>query len=358
MQVLIIDDDPVTIELVTGGLQHYGYDVTAARDGREGFELVRSGRFHLVVSDWQMPHMSGLDLCREIRKRSWSGYIYVILLTSRSGVENVVSGFDAGADDFLTKPFQLEELRMRLRTGERILSLESRDLMIFAMAKLTESRDTDTGAHLERMREYSRILADEMSHWPEFWETIDGDYVQLLYLTSPLHDVGKVAIPDSVLLKPGRLTPDEFEVMKQHTVLGGEMLSEVARARPEAQFLDMAQKIAFSHHERYDGQGYPFGLQGNEIPLCARLVAVADVYDALTSKRVYKPAFPHEMAREIILDGAGTQFDPMVVKAFENREADFVAVSQRYRDEAEEAADAAVACLAAEAAAQGAATSA
>jgi putative two-component system response regulator len=152
MRVLVVDDDPVSCELLSAGLQYFGHEVTVAYDGVQAYELIRTGRFRLVVSDWQMPNMSGLELCREVRKRSWSGYIYFILLTSNSGVDNIVCGLNAGADDFLTKPFQPQELHMRLRTGERILSLESRDLMIFAMAKLTESRDVDTGAHLERMR--------------------------------------------------------------------------------------------------------------------------------------------------------------------------------------------------------------
>ena len=233
MRVLVVDDDLVTREIIVEDLRHFGYEVTAASDGREAFELVRTGLYRLVVSDWQMPHMSGLELCREIRKRSWSGYIYYILLTLRGGVDNVVCGLDAGADDFLTKPFQPQELRLRLRTGERVLALESRDLMIFAMAKLAESRDSDTGAHLERMREYSRILADELSRWPKYFDKIDGDYVQLIYQTSPLHDIGKVGVPDSVLLKPGRLTPEEREIMQRHTTLGGETLQTVARANPK-----------------------------------------------------------------------------------------------------------------------------
>jgi putative two-component system response regulator len=289
-----------------------------------------------------MPRMSGLDLCREIRARGWAGYIYVILLTSRTGVENVVRGFDAGADDFLTKPFQPQELLMRLRTGERVLALESRDLMIFAMAKLTESRDTDTGAHLERMREYSRILADELSRSGKFRQQIDGDYVQLVYLTSPLHDIGKVGIPDAVLLKPGKLTPEEFEIMKGHTVLGGETLDAVARGRPDAQFLTMARDIAMTHHERYDGAGYPRGLQGEAIPLCGRIVALADVYDALTSKRVYKPAFDHAKARGIILDGSGTQFDPEIVRAFVAREEEFQSVARQMHDQAAVSSNAAL----------------
>ena len=332
MRVLVVDDDLVTREIVVEDLRHFGYDVTEASDGREALELVRTGMFRMVVSDWQMPNMSGLELCREVRKRSRSGYIYFILLTLRGGVDNVVCGLDAGADDFLTKPFQPQELRMRLRTGERVLALESRDMMIFAMAKLAESRDKDTGAHLERMREYSRILADELSHWPQYHDTIDGDYVQLIYQTSPLHDIGKVGVPDSVLLKPGKLTAEETAIMQRHTILGGETLRSVTEARPEAQFLVMAQQIAMTHHERWDGGGYPHQLKGTQIPLCGRIVALADVYDALMSKRVYKPAFDHQKARDIIVSGKGTQFDPEVVQAFLNREQEFISVGQQFRD--------------------------
>jgi putative two-component system response regulator len=332
MQVLVVDDDPITSEIIVEDLRQFGYDVVTASNGREAFDLIRTGQFHLVISDWQMPEMSGLELCREIRKRQWSGYIYVILLTSRSGVENVVCGLNAGADDFLTKPFQPQELRMRLRTGERILALESRDLVIFAMAKLAEFRDKDTGTHLERMREYSRILADELSRWPEYSSVIDGDYVQLIYLTSPLHDIGKVGIPDSVLLKPGKLTPQEFELMKQHTFIGGNTLRAVAEGSPTAQFLVMAQDIAMTHHERFDGSGYPYGLAGGEIPLCGRIVALADVYDAMRSKRVYKEAMNHETARDTIVAETGKHFDPDVMQAFLNREAEFIAVADQFEE--------------------------
>jgi putative two-component system response regulator len=333
MRVLVVDDDPVTVEIVAEQLRHCGYDVAVARDGAEAFDLIRTGQYRLVISDWGMPEMDGLTLCREIRKRSSYGYVYFILLTSNTGVGNIVSGLDAGADDFLSKPFHPQELRMRVRTGERVLALQGRDLLIFAMAKLAESRDRETGVHLERMREYSRLLSDELSNWPEYRGTVDGDYTQLLYLTSPLHDIGKVGLPDSVLLKPGRLTHEEFEVMKQHTVIGGETLRSVSEARPGALFLSMAQEIALTHHERYDGSGYPHGLKGDEIPLSGRIVAVADVYDALTSKRIYKPRYSHQTARSLILEGLGTQFDPQIVQAFLNREADFIDVSEQLRDE-------------------------
>jgi putative two-component system response regulator len=224
------------------------------------------------------------------------------------------------------------------------LALESRDVLLFALAKLTESRDNDTGMHLDRMREYCAILAREMSTWDQYREELDGEYIQLLYLTSPLHDIGKVGIPDAILQKPGRLTPEEFEIMKTHTTIGGETLQAVTAAHPEARYLAMARDIAFTHHERWDGTGYPFGLRGREIPLCGRLTALADVYDALTSDRVYKKKMSHEEAREIIIDGSGSHFDPDVVEAFIRRESDFVRLA-RELDEPKLAASPALSVL-------------
>jgi putative two-component system response regulator len=330
MRVLVAEDDAVSAELLEATLQEFGYEVTVASNGREAFHLLRSGRYHLVISDWEMPEMSGLELCRRIRQRRWKSYIYVILLTSHGGVDNVVQGLDAGADDFLTKPFDPQELRMRMAVGQRILGLESRDLTIFALAKLSESRDSETGAHLERIREYCRLLGEELARTDRFRDAIDGDFVELLYLTTPLHDIGKVGIPDAVLLKPGRLTSDEYAIMKQHTLIGARTLDAVACVHPDAEFLPMARDIALTHHERFDGEGYPEGVSGEKIPLCGRITALADVYDALTSKRVYKPAYSHEEARSIILDGRGTQFDPAIVDAFVALEDDFVLIRERF----------------------------
>ncbi len=339
MLVLVVDDDPVTSEIIVEDLRQFGYEVVTASNGREAFDLIRTGQIHLVVSDWQMPEMSGLELCREIRKRQWSGYIYVILLTSQSGVENVVAGLKAGADDFLTKPFHPQELRMRLRTGERILSLESRDLVIFALAKLAEFRDKDTGTHLERMREYSRILVEELSHWPKYEQVIDGDYVQLIYLTSPLHDIGKVGVPDCVLLKPARLSPEEFEIMKQHTVIGGDTLCAVAQGSPTAQFLVMAEDIAMTHHEALRWRRLSEGIDWRtDSVVRPNRGAGRCVRTALRSKRVYKTAFSHETARSTILQETGKQFDPDVVQAFLNRESEFIAIADRFHDKASAAA--------------------
>jgi putative two-component system response regulator len=216
-----------------------------------------------------------------------------------------------------------------LRVADRILSLESRDLVIFSMAKLAEARDPETGAHLERMREYCRVLGQGLCEAGRHRDLLDGVYVQMLYLTSPLHDIGKVGIPDQILLKPGRLTPEEFEIMKQHAVIGGSTLTAAALAYPKAGYLQMARDIAISHHEKFDGSGYPNGLSGDSIPLCGRIVALADVYDALTTARVYKPEFSHESAKEIILDGRGKHFDPEIVEIFLANEERFVEIKRQ-----------------------------
>lgn len=329
MNILLVDDDSLTLAVLENAVRQFGFEPTTANNGREALRLVRTGRFQLVISDIEMPGMTGVELCREIRGRAVNGYVYIILLTSHSDTESVVTGLDAGADDYVSKPFQPAELQLRLRAARRLLSLESRDLVIFTMAKLADHRDNETGSHLERMRSYAQLIAGELSTWPKFRDVVDGQYVRLIYLTSPLHDIGKVGIPDRILLKPGRLTPEEFEIMKTHAIIGGETLQAAALQHPGANFLTMAYDIAITHHERWDGGGYPNGLKGEEIPLCGRITALADVYDALTSRRVYKPAFFHEKARQIILDGSGTQFDRDVVQAFLNVESEFIAIQSR-----------------------------
>lgn len=329
MRVLIVDDDPVYLELLEQVIQELGYDVEKAKNGREAFDLICHGDFRVVLSDWQMPEMSGVELCQRIRRRPLSSYVYFILLTSLDRAQNVVKGLQAGADDFISKPFDPHELRVRLRAAERIVSLESRDLFIFSLAKLAESRDNDTGTHLERIREYCRILAEQLSHTEAYHDVIDSDYIRTIYMTSPLHDIGKVGIPDAVLLKPGRLTPDEFEIMKGHANIGYQTLEAVVQTHPSAEFLRFARDIAWTHHEKWDGSGYPRGLTGEDIPLCGRIVAVADVYDALTTKRVYKPAYEHREARQIIIEGRGQHFDPCIVDAFLEREQEFLLVKSQ-----------------------------
>ncbi|HEX7379519.1 MAG TPA: response regulator [Pirellulales bacterium] len=332
LRVLIADDDEVSLEISRRTVERAGYAVSTAGNGKDALEILRRDRCRLVITDWEMPELDGIELCQAIRAEEFDGYVYVILLTSRGATKDIVAGLTAGADDFMTKPFDPAELRVRVRAGVRVLGLETRDLAIFAMAKLAESRDSDTGAHLERMRCYSRILATHLSKQPKFADEVDADYVRMIYLTSPLHDIGKVGIPDSVLLKPARLSDREFNMMKAHATIGAATLDAALKVHPEADFLQMGRDIALTHHERWDGSGYPRGLSGRNIPLCGRIVALADVYDALTSKRVYKDAFEHDLVRSIIVAESGSHFDPDIVQAFLATEPEFIAIRQRYSD--------------------------
>ncbi|MCE9555942.1 MAG: response regulator [Planctomycetes bacterium] len=329
-RVLVVEDDEISSDLIVHALTRAGYPVETAADGRQAMEILRQGRCRLVISDWNMPHVSGIELCRQVRAADWDGYIYLILLTSHSTPNEIVEGLSAGADDFIVKPFNPDELIVRVRAGQRILSLETREMAIFALAKLAESRDPETGHHLERVRCYSSTLAQYLASTPKYRQQIDSDYVRLIYQTSPLHDIGKVAIPDCVLRKPGQLNDAEFAVMKTHALRGAETLDAALERFPEANFLKVARDIAATHHERWDGSGYPAGLAGEDIPLAGRIVAVADVYDALTSRRIYKDAYAHSVARSIILGDAGAHFDPDVVDAFIRTEDEFIAIYNRF----------------------------
>ncbi len=323
MRILIADDNDVNLTALAGLLRQADYKVETARDGQEAIDRIREGGVRLVISDWEMPRLSGTDLCRAVRSEDLPGYIYIILLTGHNAPHERVEGLSAGADDFIAKPYDPAELLARVRSGERVLSLETRDVAIFAMAKLAESRDPETGAHLERVRSYSRILAQHLAGMEKFRGEVDGEYIRLIYLTSPLHDIGKVGIADAILLKPGAFTPEERRLMELHPLIGADTLVQIRQRVGDDDLLNMGIQITLSHHERWDGKGYPYGLSTEQIPLAARIVALADMYDALTSKRVYKAAMTHEQAREIILKNRGTHFDARIVDAFERIRADF-----------------------------------
>ena len=333
MRVLIADDDEIALLVLRESLCKAGYEVETARTGKEALQIVRRGDCRIVVSDWEMPEMNGLQLCQAIRSDHLRGYVYIILLTSRNTPEERVAGLRAGADEFVGKPYNMPELTARIGTAERVLSLETRDIAIFVMAKLAESRDPETGAHLERVRSYSRVIAQHLGGLDKFRKTITPEYARLIYLTSPLHDIGKVGIPDMVLLKPGRLSDGEFEIMKTHTTIGAQTLEAALAEFPSVDFLKMGRDIAASHHERFDGAGYPNKLAGEDIPLSGRIVALADVYDALTSRRVYKASFTHDLARQMIVSESGSHFDPDVVDAFVQNESRFLATRQHFADQ-------------------------
>ncbi len=333
MKILVVDDDDIALAVATKILENDQHEVVVAEDGEAALEILRSQNIQIVISDWNMPKMTGIELCRVLRSFPIIGYIYIIIVTSHTSKADMLEGLSAGADDFITKPFEPAELLLRVRNAERVLALETTSMMLFSLAKLAESKDTDTGYHLERIRAYAQVLGEQVCADPQMRTQLPAHFASMLYQTSPLHDIGKVGIPDYVLLKPDNLNDEEWKVMKRHPQIGAETLDACLKSYPGAVYLRMARDIAWAHHERWDGTGYPRGLAGQEIPLCARIVALADVYDALTTKRVYKVPISHEVSRGIILEGNGTHFDPMVVQAFLAAEEKFIQIKNNITDE-------------------------
>lgn len=332
-RVMAVDDDDASRIMLKAALESAGYEVDVTHNPTDVIAAAEAGEISVVISDWNMPGMTGIELCRAIRALGGERYIYLILLTSRSDPDEIVTGLDSGADDFVIKPFNPRELAKRVEIGLRTCALDTRDATIFALAKLAESRDPETGAHLERVQNYARALSEAMLNKGLHPDVIDQAFVALIHATTPLHDIGKVAVPDSILLKPGQLSDTEFDVMKSHTLIGAETLKAVADRYPDAPFLRTACEIARSHHERWDGSGYPDGLSGTDIPLAARIMALADVYDALVSKRVYKAAMEHDVAVRIISESAGSHFDPQLVEIFLEIEAKFNAIHAAFQED-------------------------
>jgi len=348
--ILIVDDAVANLELLSELLGGRGYEPRPVLSGELALMAARADPPDLVLLDVDMPGMDGYEVCRRLKADARLKDIPVIFVSAIfTRAADKVKALSLGAVDYVTKPFQAEEVYARVETHLRLRSLQveverhSRDLedlvqekveeivsaqtaTIFALAKLAEYRDDDTGRHLERVAAYCRILAGEMRRVPKYAAVFSEQYIDNLSRAAPLHDIGKVAIPDAILLKPGKLSAEEFEEMKRHTTLGADTLRSVQAEYPGNAFLRMGIEIAESHHERWDGSGYQQGLAGEAIPLAARIVAVADVYDAVRSKRSYKPARPHSDATEIIREARGTQFDPAVVDAFAARADEFEAV--------------------------------
>jgi putative two-component system response regulator len=308
-----------------------------------------------------MPGLDGYEVCRRLKADSLTEPIPIIFLTAKASAEDEAFGLALGAADYIVKPINPAVVKARIRTqlmlkaasdflrgksdqletevARRTAEIQDlQDAMVLAMASLAETRDNETGNHLRRTQHYVRRLAQQLQQHPAHASTLTDRHVDLLFKCAPLHDIGKVGIPDSILLKPGRLDEAEFAVMKTHTTLGCEAIEHAEQALGhEVPFLRFAKEIALSHQEKWDGSGYPQGLQGAAIPLSARLMALADVYDALISRRVYKPPFPHEQAVAMIAEGRGRHFDPDVVDAFLAVQEDFRAIAQRYADDEPEA---------------------
>ncbi len=356
--VLVVDDNDDNIFLLESIITSHGYNVISASGGQEALDLIKSKRAELdiIILDVMMPVIDGLEVTRSIKSNSRTRHIPVILLTAKQkDRKDVAKGLDLGADDYLSKPVDSMELLARIRSSLQTKKLQdkltqmndqleqlveertieimlTRNAAIFGFAKLAEYRDPETGSHLERIRNYTKILADELKNFPQFQEEVDDEFVTTIFQSSPLHDIGKVGIPDEILLKPGGLTREEFKIMKSHVTIGGDSLASTGKLFGDDSFLSMGRDIAYHHHEKWNGKGYPNGLKGEQIPLPARIMALADVFDALVSKRVYKEAMSLENARDIILAGEGEHFDPDIVKAFRNIEDSFAGIKDQYTD--------------------------
>jgi putative two-component system response regulator len=338
-RVLIVDDTPANIHILMEALKDT-YAITAATNGQKALDITRSeAKPDIILLDIMMPEIDGYEVCRQLKLDVRTDSIPVIFITALTDEEDEARGLDLGAVDFITKPFRPGIVKSRVRNHlelkrhrdhlqdlveEQVEEIaDSHIATIFAMSKLAESRDDDTGKHLERTQIYCRMLAEQLGTRDEMKSIIDAEYIETIFHASPLHDIGKVAVPDAVLCKPGKLTDEEFAIMRTHTRRGAETLFIVAKRFPNNEFLNMGLDIARWHHEKWAGGGYPDGISGEEIPLCARIMAVSDVYDALTSKRCYKEPMPHSRAAEILRNDAGTHFDPLIIEAFNAIEAEF-----------------------------------
>ena len=358
---LLIIDDSATIRAVLASLLGAEHEVVQAKDGESGLELARRlPHPDLILLDVEMPGIDGFEVCRRLKLDPVTLHIPVIFLTSLSNVENEGRGLSLGAADYIAKPISppivvarvhnhlaLKRQADFLRSKNEFLSAEVerrtrevsavQDVTILAMASMAETRDNETGNHIRRTQHYVRTLSQHLRQHPLFASQLTKNYITGLFKSAPLHDIGKVGIPDRILLKPGRLTPEEFEVMKTHTTLGRDAIQHAEEALGvRVKFLTIAKEIAYSHQEKWDGSGYPQGLKGDAIPLSARLMAVADVYDALISERVYKKAFAHEEAVQMMREGRGTHFDPDVLDAFLELHEEFHAIARRYADSSED----------------------
>ena len=352
--ILIVDDAAVNLQVLDGMLGGK-YRIKTTTDGAKAMRLARQlPQPDLILLDIMMPDLSGYDVCRMLKNDPETMEIPVIFVTCLDDVEDEERGLRLGAVDYIHKPFSPPIIRARVDThialkshrdhledliSERTRQLEStREATIESMAALAEYRDPETGGHIKRTQHYIRALAELLRNQTPFRDFLRHDgVIDRLYSSAPLHDIGKVGIPDSILLKPGKLTTEEFSRMQEHTTYGYNTLRATeSKLGREDSFLTVAKEIAYCHHEKWDGSGYPQGLVAEQIPIPARLMAVADVYDALISKRVYKQPFPHAKACEIMHQERGHHFDPVILDAFLAHQDDFRQIAFRYADYAEE----------------------
>lgn len=361
-RIMIVEDNDYNRDILRRRLEKEGYRVIECINGRLALEALSTEKVDMILLDIMMPEMDGFQVLEALKSDSKLKNIPVIVISALSEIDNAVKCIELGAEDHLPKPFSPTLLRARINAGltkkmfydrevqyKEYIETQNRNLeervnrqvkeisdtqmaAIFAMSKLAESRDPETGEHLERMREYCKYIAQKLQNTIKYQSIITNQFVDNIYAASPLHDIGKVGIPDNVLLKPGRLTEEEWVIMRKHPIIGADTLRAVDEQHPGNHFIKVGVAIAEYHHERWDGSGYPYGLKADAIPLEARILALGDVFDALTSQRCYKKAFDPDKTRGIIMESEGSHFDPDIVKVFVDNEEEFFRIRNYYKD--------------------------
>ncbi|MCL2002886.1 MAG: response regulator [Oscillospiraceae bacterium] len=343
--IVIVDDDITNLTIARKNLAET-YAVFTAPSGKKLFSLLEKVEPDLILLDVNMPEMNGYEVIRQLKNNEETKQIPIIFLTAKGGGESELEGLSLGAVDYIVKPFSPPLLRKRIELHLLVAAqkrelvilnnhlqelvdaktqsvLELQNTLLHAMAELVEYRDDITGGHVDRMHNYLGVLLRALEQKGSYRDEVKSWDMELVLQSAKLHDVGKIAIPDEILLKPGKLTAEEFEKIKEHTTFGEKIISKVKDNTTDQAFLDYARTFVSSHHEKWDGQGYPRGLKGEDIPLLGRIMAIVDVYDALVSVRPYKSAFSHKEAIEIIKQSSGTHFDPELVEIFLSCEKDF-----------------------------------
>ena len=344
--IMIVDDTPENLRLLSEMLKNKGYTIRTLPSGKLALKAIKNEKPDIILLDINMPEINGYEVCETLKKDAQFKDIPIIFVSALNETMDKVKAFSVGGIDYVSKPFQIDEVNARIETHLKIKKLQDRleyhnenlreivmkqvqeitqgqMATIVAMTKLAEERDDDTGHHIDRTSEFCRMLAKGAKDRGIYTDKINEKFIENIFHASPLHDIGKVAIPDAILLKPGKLTFEEFEIMKTHTNLGAKYLNSVLARFPKNEFVKTGATIAISHHEKWDGSGYPVGTSGEKIALEGRIMAIADVYDALRSKRVYKDAFSHEKSMAIILEGKGQHFDPLLVDVFMDLNKEF-----------------------------------